>query len=180
MSSKSPSTRMVLLGLGLAAGIGAGSFVMAQPAVPPQALAPDQQLAAKRLAERQAIREAERVARVEGRIIYLRERLQITNAQDQRWSVFAQAIRAQEAARSQANLVPAAAPPGPLPVTERLTRRRADLAAQSQRLAAVTDALTPLYAQLSAEQKAVADRLIGTSEDGDVVIRRGRDRDRDD
>jgi hypothetical protein len=169
---------MVLLCLGLSAALGGGTFVMAQTAAPPTALAPEQQLLAKRFAERQAIREAERVARIETRIIYLRERLQITAAQDQRWSVFAQAIRAQQAARSQAALAPAAAPPGPLPLTERLTRRQADLAARSQRLAAVTDALTPLYAMLSAEQKAVADRLIGTSEDGDVVIRRGRNRDR--
>jgi hypothetical protein len=166
------------MGLGLAAVLGAGTLVMAQPAPPPQALTPEQRLLAERLAERQAIREAERVARTEARIIYLRERLQITAAQDQRWSVFAQAIRAQEAARGQAALAPAAPLPGPLPVTERLTRRQADLAARSERLAAVTTALTPLYAMLSAEQKAVADNLIRTSEDGDVVIRRGRNRDR--
>jgi hypothetical protein len=87
-------------------------------------------------------------------------------------------ISAQEAARGQTALAPAAPLPGPLPLTERLTRRQADLAARSERLAAVTTALTPLYAMLSAEQKAVADNLIRTSEDGDVVIRRGRNRDR--
>jgi hypothetical protein len=169
---------MSLLGLGLAAVLGAGTQLMAQTPAPAQGLTAEQQLLAKRLAERQAIREAARVARVEARIVYLRERLQITAAQDARWNVFAQALRAEAAARSQAAAAPAGALIGPLPLTERLARRRADLAARSERLATVASTLTPLYAALSVEQKAVADRLIGTSEDGDIVIRRGRNRDR--
>jgi hypothetical protein len=54
------------------------------------------------------------------------------------------------------------------------------LIARSERVGAVMRALTPLYAALSVEQKAVADRLVGTSENGRIVIRRDRDDDDDD
>src|SRR5262245_30134639 len=163
MSSGSLSFRMVLLGLGLAVLLGAGTQLMAQPA-PPAGLTAKQQLRAKQQAEVDAIREAERVARVEGRIVYLRERLQITATQDPRWSVLAQAYRAQEAARSQARLVGSTVLGAPPPVTERLAQQRADLTARSERLASILNALTPLYATLSDDQKAVADLLIRTSE----------------
>jgi hypothetical protein len=166
------TSRMALPGLGLAAVLAAGSFVMAQTAAPPAPLTEAQRLQAERLAERQAIREAERVARLEARIVYLRERLQITATQDPQWSVFAQALRADAAAP--------AATPGPLPLSERLARRQADLTARSERMGAVMRALTPLYAALSVEQKAVADRLVGTSDDGRIVIRRERNDDDDD
>ena len=169
------ASRMALPGLGLAAVLTAGTFVMAQTPAPPAPLTEAQRLQAERSAERQAIREAERVARLEAAIVYLRERLQITAAQDPRWSVFAQALRAERAARSQAAAAPPAAMPGPLPLSERLARRQADLTARSERLGAVTRALTPLYAALSVEQKAVADRLVGISDEGRIVIRRDRD-----
>ena len=174
------ASRMTLPGLGLAAVLAAGTFVMAQTPAPPAPLTEAQRLQAERLAERQAIREAERVARLEARIVYLRERLQITAAQDPQWSVFAQALRADAVARTQAAAAAPAATPGPLPLSERLARRQADLAARSQRLGAVMRALTPLYAALSVEQKAVADRLVGTSDGGRIVIRRDRDDDDDD
>jgi hypothetical protein len=171
---------MTLPGLGLAAALAAGTFVMAQTPAPPAPLTEAERLRAERLADRQAIREAERVARLEAAIVYLRERLQITAAQDPQWNVFAQALRAEAAARSQAAAAAPAAVPGPLPLSERLARRQADLSARSERLVAVTRALTPLYAALSVEQKAVADRLMSTSDDGRIVIRRGRDDDDDD
>ena len=174
------ASRMALPGLGMAAVLAAGTFVMAQTAAPPAPLTEAQQSQAARLAERQAIREAERVARLEARIVYLRERLQITAAQDPQWNVFAQALRADGAARSQAVSAAPAATPGSLPLSERLARRQADLAARSERIGAVMRALTPLYAALSVEQKGVADRLVGTSEDGRIVIRRDRDDDDDD
>jgi hypothetical protein len=168
---------MTLPGLGLAAVLAAGTFVMAQTPAPPAPLTEAQRLQAERLAERQAIREAERVARLEAAIVYLRERLQITAAQGPQWNVFAQALRAEGAARRQAAAAAPAAMPGPLPLSERLARRQADLSARSERLVAVTRALTPLYAALSVEQKAVADRLMSTSDEGRVVIRRNRDDD---
>ena len=174
------ASRMTLPGLGLATVLAAGTFVMAQTPAPPASLTEAQRLQAERLAERQAIREAERVARLEATIVYLRERLQITAAQDPLWNVFAQALRADGAARSQAAAAAPAAMPGPLPLSERLARRQADLTARSERVGAVMRALTPLYAALTVEQKAVADRLVGTSESGRIVIRRDRDDDDDD
>jgi hypothetical protein len=174
------AARMTLPGLGLATALVAGTFVMAQAPAQPSALTEEQRLRAERLAERQAIREAERIARLEQAIVYLRERLQITAAQDAQWNVFAQALRADGAARSQAAAADPAAMPGPLPLSERLASRQAELTARSERLAAITRALTPLYAALSVEQKALADRLVGTSEGGRIVIRRDRDDDDDD
>jgi periplasmic protein CpxP/Spy len=174
------ASRMALPGLGLATVLAAGTFVMAQTPAPPAAVTEEQRLRAERLAERQAVREAERVARLEAAIVYLRERLQITAAQDPLWSVFAQSLRADAAARTQAAAAAPAATPGPLPLSQRLARRQADLTARSERVGAVMRTLNPLYAALSVEQKAVADRLVGTSEDGRLVIRRDRDDDDDD
>ena len=110
------ASRMALPGLGMAAVLVAGTFVMAQTAAPPAPLTEAQQSQAARLAERQAIREAERVARLEARIVYLRERLQITAAQDPQWNVFAQALRADGAGRSQAGSAAPPAMPGPQPL----------------------------------------------------------------
>ena len=174
-------SRTFVAGLGVATVLAAGTFVMAQTPAPPAAPTEQQRLLAqRRLAERQAIREAERVGRLEGRIAYLRERLQITAMLDQRWNVFAQALRAEAGARNQPQQAGPAVVPGPLPLSERLARRQAELTGQSQRLGAVMNALTPLYAALSVEQKAIADRLVGTDGDGRIVIRRGRDDDDDD
>jgi len=172
MSLELPSLRMPVLALGLAAVLGAGTFVMAQTGAPPAAPTAEQRL----LAERQAIRAAERLARLEGRIAFLRTRLQITAGQTPLWNTFAQALRDERAARDQARAAPPALVAGLPPIPERVARRRADLAARSERLAAVANALTPLYAALSAEQMAIADRSLRTNDDGRIGIVRGRNR----
>lgn len=172
MSLELPSLRMTALSLGLAAALGAGTFVMAQTGALPGAPAAEQPL----VDERQAIRAAERMARLEGRIAFLRARLQITAGQTPLWNTFAQALRDEQAARDRARAASPALAAGLPPITDRVARRRADLAERNQRLTAVANALTPLYAALSAEQKAIADLSLRTNGDGRIDIVRGRNR----
>jgi hypothetical protein len=55
-----------------------------------------------------------------------------------------------------------------------MQRRRAQLAAEAQRLDPVIATLTPLYAALSVEQKLLAERLLRGDGDDGFRIRGGR------
>jgi len=176
MMLKFPSVRIAVLSFGLAVALGAGACAMAQPAAPPGALTAQERLTLReeRRAERQAVRNAEQMARLEGRIAFLRSRLMIAGAQAPLWEAFAEVLRNEEVARAQARLAPRDPLALPPSLPERLERRRAELTAENERLQTVMNALTPLYTALSAEQRVIADRLLRGDDDGELRIRDGR------
>lgn len=98
---------------------------------------------------------------VEGRLAFLRAEIKITDAQTAQWNVFADAVRA--ASKSMAAAMPMHGRRANLPKSTWLDRMDQDEQAATQRLAAVKSvraAAEPLYAQLSDEQKKVADELM--------------------
>jgi hypothetical protein len=169
MMLTSRSNHIAAIGLCLSVALAAGAYAAGPPALP-QGAASVEAARQQLRAARDAARNAERMARLEGRIAFARTRLAITPAQAGVWDAFAAALRAQEAARAQARLAPQAARPLPPTLPERLQLRRTALAAEVQRLDAVSRALTPLYNALSVEQKLVAERLL-RGEDGRIELR---------
>ena len=101
--------------------------------------------------------------RVEARLTQAKTALKITAAQEAQWNAFADVTRRHAKAaderiktmrdgkESQAKRLTA---------VERLERRQQMAADHSQRLAEVIAAAKPLYAALSAEQKAIADDML--------------------
>jgi periplasmic protein CpxP/Spy len=101
--------------------------------------------------------------RIEARLAQAKTTLKITAEQEAQWNAFADVTRRQAKAaderikamhdgrQSQAKRPTA---------VERLERRQQMAAAQSQRLAEIVAAAKPLYAALSAEQKAIADDML--------------------
>lgn len=101
--------------------------------------------------------------RVEARLAYLRTALKITDAQQAQWNAFAETLRGQarladqrmqefRAQRDQNREKPTA--------IARLEREQQRHAASVTRLNELLTVQRPLYAALSAEQKAVADELL--------------------
>jgi len=98
-------------------------------------------------------------ANVEGRIASLKSELKITDTQTSAWNKFADALRAaggsmndmyqQMMQSGQATTLPA-----------RLERREAMLSTHLGRVKTLKEALDPLYASLSAEQKKIADSMM--------------------
>jgi outer membrane receptor for ferrienterochelin and colicin len=100
--------------------------------------------------------------RVEARLADAKTRLKITAAQEAQWNAFADVTRKHAKAadetvkamrdgqRSQERLT----------AVQRLERRQEMAATHAQRLAEVVAAAKPLYAALSAEQKAIADEML--------------------
>ena len=100
--------------------------------------------------------------RVETRLTQAKTKLKITSAQEAQWNAFADVTRRHAKAadenlkamrdgkRSQERLT----------AVERLERRQQMAADHSQRLTEVIAAAKPLYAALSAEQKAIADDML--------------------
>ena len=95
-------------------------------------------------------------ANVEGRIASLKSELKITDAQTSAWNKFADALRA--AGGSMNDMYQQMMQSGPATtLPARLERREAMLSAHQGRIKTLKEALDPLYASLSAEQKKIAD-----------------------
>jgi hypothetical protein len=100
--------------------------------------------------------------RVEARLTEAKNKLKITAEQEAQWNAFADVTRRHAKAadenvkamrdgqRSQQRLT----------AVERLERRQQMAATHAQRLTEVLAAAKPLYAALSAEQKAIADQML--------------------
>jgi uncharacterized protein YajQ (UPF0234 family) len=102
--------------------------------------------------------------RVEARLAEAKTKLKITSAQEAQWSAFADVTRrhakaADERMKAMRDGKQSQAQ-GKLTAVERLERRQQMAAAHSQRLTEVIAAAKPLYAALSAEQKAIADDML--------------------
>src|SRR5262249_11713452 len=101
------------------------------------------------------------IDRVEGRIAFLRTELKITDAQTNAWNAFADALRVNT--QQLAAVRPAMTPPptGPQTLTAGLDAQERWLTARLEGLRAIKAAFTPLYSELSDEQKKTASELLG-------------------
>ena len=130
----------VALALGAAAA-SVPSIAFAQPAAAPQA-------------QRQ-----ERPNRIEGRIAFLRAELQITQAQTQLWEAVATTLRENDRAMRDAFAQrPERDAAGT--VLDRLERRQKFAELQAASTAKLRNAVAPLYAAMSEDQKKNADELL--------------------
>ena len=102
---------------------------------------------------------AERAARIEARLAFVKTRLGITEAQTVAWNAYAAAVRQQAEGRNQ----PPAPPPqnaGPPTLVDRLAETQQRLAQASARATQLLNAVRPLYASLNDDQKRIADRML--------------------
>jgi len=98
---------------------------------------------------------------VEGHIASLRTELKITGAQTGAWNSFAGVLRANVRRVGQIHMGMMTGPNGAPPsLTQRLDRHERMMTAGLDNLRALKPALVRLYAVLSAEQQATADRLL--------------------
>jgi len=98
---------------------------------------------------------------VEGHIASLRTELKITGAQTGAWNSFAGALRANARRVGQLHMRMMTGPNGAPPsLTRRLDRHERMMTAGLDNLRALKPALVRLYAVLSVEQQAKADRLL--------------------
>jgi hypothetical protein len=178
------SLRRAGFGLGLAGAPGlaaATAYAAAPPNPPVPHTVPQNQ------ADREARRAAEREARLEGRLAFLKTRLGITAAQERQWNTFADSLRQLSSARLQDRQArrherqqAREDRDDPPALTERLDRGADRLQKAQARLAAFSNAVRPLYAALSEDQKTVADRLLrGAGLERGRMMDRAMDRMRD-
>jgi DNA anti-recombination protein RmuC len=103
--------------------------------------------------------------RVEARLAYIRTALKITDAQQAQWNAFAEALRNQARSADQrmqefrAQREQSASRERPTAIA-RLEREQQQHAASVTRINERLAVQRPLYAALSAEQKAIADELL--------------------
>lgn len=150
--SKLLTTTLVSLALAAAAPLAAAQATAPGASQKSQAQRPDQGKREFRMPSE----------RVEARLAEAKTKLKITAQQEAQWSAFADVTRRHAKAadervkamrdgkRSQERLT----------AVQRLERRQQMAATQSQRLTEVIAAAKPLYAALSAEQKAIADEML--------------------
>ncbi|GLK70259.1 hypothetical protein GCM10017643_03740 [Ancylobacter dichloromethanicus] len=96
--------------------------------------------------------------RVEGRLAFLKTEIKITDVQESKWNVFADAVRANAKAMMGMREGMMQARDGALPV--RLERIEKAMALCQEALQKIKVAVEPLYASFSEEQKRTADQLM--------------------
>lgn len=97
---------------------------------------------------------------VEGRLAFLKAELKITDAQLPQWDKFADAVRVNSKAMEAMMPGGTAGTAGSATLPDRLAMREKMMAAHLDALRKLTNAVTPLYAAFSVEQKKTADDLI--------------------
>lgn len=150
--SKLVTTTLVSLALAAAAPLAAAQATAPDASQPRQAQRPDHGKRDARLPSE----------RVEARLAEAKAKLKITSAQEAQWNAFADVTRkhAKAADETIKTMRDGQRSQQKLTAVERLERRQKFAATQSQRLTEVLAAAKPLYAALSAEQKAIADDLL--------------------
>ncbi len=98
--------------------------------------------------------------RIEGQLAYYRTELRITEAQTPQWNAFADAMRAAAARLRQAYVQALQAAGSPATAPEQLERRIAMYTVLLETTRSAAEAMRPLYAVLSEEQKRTADELL--------------------
>ena len=138
------------------------ALAAAAPLAAAQAAAPD----ATQQRQAQGKRDARLPsARVEARLAEAKTKLKITAQQEAQWNAFADVTRrharaSDERIKAMRDGRQSQAQGKRLTAVERLERRQQMTAAHAQRLTEVIAAAKPLYAALSAEQKAIADDML--------------------
>ena len=94
---------------------------------------------------------------VRGRLAFMKAELEISNAQEQLWEVFAEALRDFLKARSRPGIGSSA---GTVALPERLAMRERDLASDLEALRQWKAIIETFYAGLSEEQRRGADQLL--------------------
>ena len=150
--SKLITTTLVSLALAAAAPLAAAQATAPDASQPRQAQRPDHGKRDARLPSE----------RVEARLAEAKTKLKITAAQEAQWNAFADVTRkhAKAADETIKTMRDGQRSQQKLTAVERLERRQKLAAAQSQRLTEVLAAAKPLYAALSADQKAIADDML--------------------
>jgi hypothetical protein len=151
--SKLVTTTLVSLALAAAAPLAAAQATAPDAPQKSQAQRPDHGKRDARLPSE----------RVEARLAEAKTKLKITSAQEAQWNAFADVTRRHaKAADEQIKAMRDGkeSQGKRLTAVERLERRQQMAAAHSQRLTEVIAAAKPLYAALSAEQKAIADDML--------------------
>ena len=107
-------------------------------------------------------------ARVEGYLAALKVELKITPAQEKAWQTFADKTRKQAEARAaqRAKFAGGKKPADNVPAPERLAQRTAFMKQALASMEARTAAVTELYAALTPEQKAIADKQFARGHGG--------------
>jgi protein CpxP len=106
-------------------------------------------------------------ARVEGHLAALKVELKITPAQEKAWQTFADKTRKQSEARAAQRAKFAGKKPAEnMPAPERLAQRSAFMKQALASMEARTAAVTELYAVLTPEQKALADKQFARGHGG--------------
>jgi hypothetical protein len=150
--NKLVATTLVSLALAAAAPLAAAQATAPDASQKSQAQRPDGKRESRMPSER-----------VEARLAEAKTRLKITAEQEAQWNAFADVTRRQAKAadeRVTAMRDSKESQGKRLTAVERLERRQQMAAAHSQRLTEVIAAAKPLYAALSAEQKAIADDML--------------------
>lgn len=150
-----------LVSIGLTAA--AVSLATAQPVSPPAASGAQTQHGSQHQHAKRAFSLPSE--RVEARLAYLKTALKITDAQQPQWNAFADVARKQAGERDQqiearrARMAQGAAPEKPTAIA-RMERKQQRHAAAVTRLNGLLAVERPLYAALTADQKAIADELL--------------------
>ena len=111
------------------------------------------------------------VAMAEARLSDFKAELKITASQEAAWQTFAAQAKAQ-AASMQAMRAQMHAATGTAP--EQMAQRTAAMQQRAAGMATMTNALGALYAELTPEQKAIADQHVGTMGPRGMMGQRGR------
>ena len=98
---------------------------------------------------------------VEGRIAFLATEIGITDAQQEQWNAFADALRRNaDAERSMHNQMMAAKGSAPLSWLQQVQQKARMMSTHAEALKAVQTAAEPLFAALSADQRQKAEALL--------------------
>jgi hypothetical protein len=97
---------------------------------------------------------------VEGRIAALKTTLKITEAQEPQWTRFAESLRASGKAIGDAHRSMMQSMPPAKPLPEQLAAREQMMVAHLASVKAMREALAPLYASFTDDQKKLADTLM--------------------
>lgn len=178
-----PIHRNALIGLGIAAMIGASALAAPAPNAAPRDLAPGADPAPAAQGVPPARNYAE--AYLEDWFTYQRNSLRITEAQRPLWNRYEDVVRNNVRDRIEQRPQPRDRRAGPPPLTDVLAQRRQRLDAEQSRLAAYDAAVRPLYGAMTEEQRRIADSVLTERPLAREVLRRGferrlgmRDRDR--
>ena len=100
------------------------------------------------------------IDRIEGRLAFLKTELRITDTQSPAWNAFADAVRSNATTMHAERRYMSGRVGADVSLPDRLAAQANAFAAHAEEMAKLKDALDPLYASLSPEQKKTADEIV--------------------